>query len=353
MPEPAHVPAPQAPVPVAAPASVPFVGALPESQVDAVLSLQRTAGNRATGRALGRKPDERTEEIDRHAADVGAGLAQDTADAHDTAFGELAKLDMKLLLDVLARMRQQGTLHTVAEELGAASLSDTDRNRIQSALDALQGRAGNGEGDVNQLATGERDAVGEFGPAKPGTSGDDPDGNTYVVYDGQIKTYFMTKVDKARRSSVWLANNPGNSDELGGMGLGTGMKWGKHTFAIFPSMAAGRAALFAKIETKPNLKAYLNYHLGQQTDGSFPEGNDPDSYLKHIQSKAPWVQYSTTPQEIKDKNAVEDLLNGFMTAEGIVEGTVLTPSATVSAGMTPADQKTMTFYLKLLGVRAK
>jgi hypothetical protein len=352
MPEPAHVPAPQAPVPVAAPTAAPFVGALPESQVDAVLSLQRTAGNRATGRALGRKPDERTEEIDRHAADVAAGLAQDDAGAHDTAFAELAKLDMKLLLDVLARMRQQGTLHTVAAELGATALSEEDRNRIQSALDALQGRAGMGEGDVDQLPAGERDTVGQFGPAKAGTSGDDPEGNTYVVYDGEIKTYFMTKVDKARRSSVWLANNPGNSDELGGMGLGSGMKWGKHTFAIFPSMAAGRKALFAKIETKPNLKAYLNYHLGQQTDGSFPEGNDPDAYLKHIQAKAPWVQYTTTPQEIKDKNAVEDLLDGFMNAEGIVEGTVLTTGATVSASMTPAQQKTMTFYLKLLGVRA-
>ena len=78
-------PRPAGAVPVASPAAAPFVGALPESQVDVVLSLQRTAGNRATGRALGRKPDERTEEIDRHAADVGAGLAQDTADAHDTA----------------------------------------------------------------------------------------------------------------------------------------------------------------------------------------------------------------------------------------------------------------------------
>ena len=72
-----------------------------------------------------------------------------------------------------------------------------------------------------------------------------------------------------------------------------------------------------------NLKAYLNYHLGVQADGTFAEGNDPDSYLKHIQAKAPWVQYSTTPQEIKNRGAVEDLLNGFMNAEGIVEGTVL------------------------------
>ena len=65
------------------------------------------------------------------------------------------------------------------------------------------------------------------------------------------------------------------------------------------------------------------------------------------------MQYATTPQEIKDKGAVEELLDGFMNAEGIVEGNVIGPSATVSAGMTPAEQKTMTFYLKLLGVRAK
>jgi hypothetical protein len=37
------------------------------------------------------------------------------------------------------------------------------------------------------------------------------------------------------------------------------------------------------------------------------------------------------------------VLDGFMNAEGIVEGNVLTPSATVSAGMTPAQQSTMTF----------
>jgi hypothetical protein len=349
MPEPAHVPAPQAP----APAVIEQISAVPESQVEVVLSLQRTVGNRATGRALGRAGDPRTEEIDRHATDVAAGFEQQTADAHNAAFRILAGLDMKMLLDVLARMRQQGTLATVEEELGASDLDDDARNRVQSALDALHGRAGTGEGDVDALPAGERDAVGEFGPAKPGTSGDDPEKNTYVVYDGHIKTYFMTKVEPARRSSVWLANNPGNSDQLGGMGYGTSMKWGNHKFAIFPTMKAGRDALFEKIKTKPNLKAYLNYHLGQQTDGSFPEGNDPDKYLKHIQERVSWVQYTTTPQEIEDKKAVEGLLDGFMHAEGIVEGTVLTPSATVSASMTPAQQQTMTFYLKLLGVRAK
>ena len=339
--------------PAAAPVVAPQVGALPDSQVEVVLSLQRTAGNRATGRALGRTADERTEEIDRHAADVAAGLEQETADAHNAAFRILAGIDMKLLLDVLGRMRQQGTLGIVEAEVGAAELDDDARNRIKSALDALHGRAGTGEGDVDALPAGERDTVGEFGPAKPGTSGDDPEKNTYVVYDGYIKTYFMTTVEPKRRSSVWLANNPGNSDQLGGMGYGTAMKWGAHQFAIFPSMGDGRKALFAKIETKPNLKAYLNYHLGQRKDGTFADGNDPDTYLKHIQAKAAWVQYATTPQEIKDKGAVEDLLDGFMNAEGIVEGNTIGTGATVSAGMTSAQQQTMTFYLKLLGVRAK
>ncbi|WP_157592259.1 hypothetical protein [Solirubrobacter soli] len=349
MPEPAHAPAPPAP----AVSVAEQIAAVPDAQVEAVLSLQRTAGNRATRRAIGRAPDDRTEEIDRHAADVGNGLSQQTADAHNTAFRILAGLDMKLLLDVLARMRQLGTLHTVEEELAASDLDEGAKNRVQSALDALRGRAGMGEGDVDALPAGERDTVGEFGPAKPGTSGDDPEGNTYVVYDGQVKTYFMTKVEPKRRSSVWLANNPGNSDQLGGMGYGTSMKWGSHKFAIFPTMTAGRAALWAKIKEKPTLQAYLNYHLGQQTDGTFPEGNDPNTYLKHIQDKAPFVQFSTPPKEIEERGAVEDLLNGFMNAEGIVEGNTLTGSATVSAGMTPAQQKTMTFYLKLLGIRAK
>jgi hypothetical protein len=163
----------------------------------------------------------------------------------------------------------------------------------------------------------------------------------------------MTKVEPKRRSSVWLANNPGNSDELGGMGLGAGMKWGSHTFAIFPTMDAGRKALWEKIKEKSTLRAYLNYHLGQQGDGSFPEGNDPNAYLKHIQDKLPWVKFETSPQEIDDKGASGDLLDGFMHAEGIVPGNTLKASdAQVSSSMSPKQQQTMTFYLKLLGLRS-
>jgi hypothetical protein len=349
MPEPAHAPAP----PALAPSVVEQTTAVPETQVEAVLSLQRTAGNRATRRALGRAPDERTEEINRWADEIARLSNQATADSLNQAYGKLAGMEIKLLLDVLARLRQQAALGPIEQELGGAEIADDARNRIQSALDALHGRAGAGDGNVDDLAESDRVAVGEFGPAKPGSSGDDPEKNTYVVYDGYIKTYFMSNVEPGRRSSVWLANNPGNSDQLGGMGYGTSMKWGSHRFAIFPSMASGRSALWAKIAERPNLKAYLNYHLGQQKVGSFPEGNDPDKYLQHIQAKAPWVQFTSTPQEIKDRNAVEDLLDGFMNAEGIVEGTIVGQSATVSAGMTPKQQQTMTFYLKLLGIRAK
>jgi len=48
MPEPAHAPAP----PAAAPVVAPQVGALPDSQVEVVLSLQRTAGNQAVCRGI-------------------------------------------------------------------------------------------------------------------------------------------------------------------------------------------------------------------------------------------------------------------------------------------------------------
>ena len=76
-------------------------------------------------------------------------------------------------------------------------------------------------------------------------------------------------------------------------------------------------------------------------------------YLKHIQAKAAWVQFTSTPKEIADRGSVEALLDGFMNAEGITEGNILTSSAQVSDSMTPSQQKTMTFYLKLLGIRAK
>src|SRR5262245_36887045 len=106
MPEPAHAPA----APVAAPSAVEQIAAVPETQVEAVLSLQRTAGNRATRRAIGRAPDERTEEINRWADEIATLCNEGSADSFNQAYGKLAALDIKLLLDVLARLRQQAAL---------------------------------------------------------------------------------------------------------------------------------------------------------------------------------------------------------------------------------------------------
>ena len=117
----------------------------------------------------------------------------------------LTRLDIKLLLDVLGRLGETGDLGAVNDALGATRLEDFHRNRIRSAIDAVMGRASAGEGRVEDLPDDERDVVGAFGAAKPGTSGDDPDGNTYVVYDGEVRTYFMTTVEKigAGRRSGW------------------------------------------------------------------------------------------------------------------------------------------------------
>ncbi len=258
-----------------------------EGQVDAVLSLQRTAGNRATIRAIGRKPDERTAEIERHADEVTTGVQSQDAAAIEAAFAVLhaprhqaaARRRRPPAPDRGARTRGQppptGRLRRVPPQ--------PDPERASTPPWATPAP---GAGDVEQLPENERDVVGEFGPAKPGTSGDDPEGNTYVVYDTHIKTYFMTKVEKSRRSSVWLANNPGNSDELGGMGLGVGHEVGQAHVRDLPHDGRRPKALWEKIQTKDTLKNYLNYHLGQKTDGTFPEGNDPNAYLKHIQAKA-------------------------------------------------------------------
>ena len=81
--EPARTPETQ----VAAPVATPAGPMLLEGQVDAVLSLQRTAGNRATIRAIGRKPDERTAEIERHADEVTTGVQSQDAAAIEAAFG--------------------------------------------------------------------------------------------------------------------------------------------------------------------------------------------------------------------------------------------------------------------------
>jgi len=53
------------------------------------------------------------------------------------------------------------------------------------------------------------------------------------------------------------------------------------------------------------------------------------------------VQFTTTPQEIKTVARSRRC----STAPWNVGGNVIGPSATVGAWMTPAQQKTMTFYL--------
>ena len=106
----------------AAPIAAPQVAALPESQVEAVLSLQRTGGQPGD-RARAGPEGGRTHRGDRSPRRRrGRRPRAEDADAHNAAFGILAGLEMKLLLDVLARMRQQGTLRIVEEELGAAEL---------------------------------------------------------------------------------------------------------------------------------------------------------------------------------------------------------------------------------------
>ena len=84
--EPARTPETEVAAPVAIPAGATGPMLL-EGQVDAVLSLQRTAGNRATIRAIGRKPDERTVEIERHAGDVTAGVQSRFLVAESSASG--------------------------------------------------------------------------------------------------------------------------------------------------------------------------------------------------------------------------------------------------------------------------
>jgi hypothetical protein len=373
---PEHALAPEAAPAPPAPAPEAPVSLLPTAET--VLSLQRTAGNVATQRAIGvsldgrppesrlarsahavvaRELDPKTAAIEKQATEISATLEtideeKSTTDSDagtQRIFSIIGGLAMADMLDLSARLNQMGLLARVEALIPRSGLDKARIDELNAAFAKVRG----GQADTSALGGDDKKAVDAFGPAKPGTSGDDPDGNTYVVYSGEIKTYFMTKVEPKRRSSVWLANNPGNSDELGGMGLGAGMKWGNHTFAIFPSMDAGRKALWEKIKEKSTLQAYLNYHLGQQGDGSFPEGNDPNAYLKHIQAKLNWVKFETSPKEIEDRGGIDGLLDGFMNAEGIVPGNTLKAgSAAVEASMTPTQQQTMTFYLKLLGLRS-
>jgi hypothetical protein len=335
------------------------------STAERVLELQRAAGNAAVTTLLGvqREADPYTASVGLQATQVADALErlrdvdtqstpdQDTSDRIDAAFRPLAGLSMQNMLDVLAVVKQRGAIAVAVELLPKAHLGDAVGNRIGAAIDAV---ARNTDlGDASQLPGGQQAVLATFGPARPGTSGDDPDGNTYVVYDGYLRTYFMSGVEKARRSSSWLAHNPGNSDRIGSMGIGPGMKWGAHTFAVFSTLKAGRANLWQTMQTRETLGGYLGYHLGKQKDGSYADGNDPATYLEHIRKKAPWAQMDTRMAWVKEQGKQEELLDGFQLAEGGQPGNEIhASSATITASMSPAQQKTMRFYLRLLGIRA-
>ena len=341
-----------APVPspaVAAPVPIALAGS-----VDAVIALQRTAGNQATGRALGRKLDERTAEIERHVGDVSAAVESHDEGMIDTAFTGVARLDIKLLLDVMARLRQAGAIGEVKDALHRSRIEEFHRNRIHSAIDAALGQASAGEGRVEDLPEDERDVVGSFGPAKPGISGDDPEGNTYVVYDTGIKTYFMTTVEKSRGRPCGWPTTRGNSDQLGGMGLGTSMKWAAPQVRdLRDDEGRPHRAVGARSRSARRCAATSTTTSASRRTAPSPRGTTRRSTSSTSRRRCPGSRPRPRRRRSRIAARSEALLDGFMNAEGIVEGKILDSNAQVTATMTPSQQKTMTFYLKLLGVRAK
>jgi len=305
----------------------------------------------APSQTISRKPDVYTEWLNQQADVIRSGLDAGTREGMHQAFDRLNSLNMQNMLDVLVILQQQKQLPELRVLLPECGLGEAAINRMKTAMDSVEQVSST---DSSKLPPDQKKTVEAFGKASPGTSGDDPDRNTYVVYDGFIKTYFMTSVERKQRSSAWLANNPGNMDRTGDVvGIGKGMKWGKHTFAIFTTLDDGKAALRDHLLRYKTLDSYLNFHLGIRADGSNADGNNKTIYLQHIQAKAKFATASTNPQ-LLEAGQMSELLEGFYNAEGSSRpGNILTSSdATIDDSMNPIQKKCMRFYQILLGLRA-
>ena len=159
---------------------------------------------------------DRAEEIDRHAADVAAGLAQDTADAHDTAFADLAELDMKLCSTCSRRCASRAAPPSRRSWGRPSPRRRPQPHPERARRPARPRRDGRGR---RQPAARPPSATRSASSARPSPARAATTPRQHLRRLRRPDQDLLHDHVEARRSSVWLANNPGNSDELGGMGL--------------------------------------------------------------------------------------------------------------------------------------
>ena len=331
-------PAPRAPAisaPVAAP-PVPDAGPLPASQIETVLSMQRTAGNRATARFLARDAaDDEIDKIEGEKLAIGdlidrcrmlPAAQRDAmipkAGAHGATIDEERLLACLLAAKFTGKMKRADFQNTYGE-----LLAKLPPNQRQVVLDAV-GKEKLGKTTQEGMEVDKR-SINDVGmKGAPGSSikvGE----IVYVVVDGGVQ--FKTSKDGG---PAGRNNNPGNitvNDAHPQAWAGDiGAYAGRSTdgrFAIFPTYAAGRAGAIAWAK-KQGARTLLSYFKVYAPGSEAP--NDPKTYAETVAAAInsglgeKKVTIDTTIDAIValSPTAMDDFVNGQEKAEGFTRSNV-------------------------------
>jgi hypothetical protein len=287
------------------------------------------------------------------------------------ALEKLNALDMRDLLGVVEKLyndvqpeeKNEGKRRAYGLLNGDLSTApnDTTKNvnvpRLRAAFDAAPVRkqrnpVGEDPG-TNPTLSGSRKAKSTpAGAARPGDWGEDPDGNTWVSHSEGIRTYFGTSVDKKRRSSAWLGNNPGNADYVKSITKrATGsFHWGKgvHDFAIYFSLADGSADLRDRVKGFTTIDAHVHAHLGNNA----ADKNNFDDYITNMQKKVKVSADDPTLKWTKDDAKWAELLEGYKSAELWNEGNTITAANVNTISTDPKQAAVVAYYRVLLGLKS-
>ena len=295
--------------------------------------------------------------------DTTAGEVEDLVDKnqdHKGALEKLDPLDMRDLLAVVAKLQDDASAKGSAAYGDLLRLLETAPNkptekvkvpRLLAAFDAAPTRKLRnpepGVAGTSPTVSGYRKRPDTSTTiARPGDWGEDPADNTWISHPDGIRTYWGTTVAKDRRSSAWLADNPGNADykkSITKRAIGS-FRWGRgvHDFAIYFSETDAAADLRERVATfsKSTMIDYLKTH----------DATDPNRYLQNMQKAVPELNGSDpTTLWTGDDAQWARLMEGFKSAEGWVVGTTVTKADVSTISTDPKDAALVAYYKTLVG----
>ncbi len=298
-------------------------------------------------------------------ADVNttAGEVEDLVDFKEDRKGALEKLnplDMRDLLTVVAKLRTDALakssaayadLHWLLQTAPNKPTESVNASRLLAAFDASPtSKLRNPEPGVaptNPTVSGYRKRPDTSSAvARPGDWGEDPAGNTWIAHPEGIRTYWRTNVAKDKRSSAWLADNPGNADykkAITKRAIGS-FRWGHgvHDFAVYFSETDATADLQERVATfsKSTMTDYIRVH----------DATRPGEYLKNMQQAVPELKGSdTTTLWTGDDQKWTRLIEGFKSAEGWIVGTTVTKANVATISTDSKDTTLVDYYRTLVG----